>query len=178
MRLSDKVRLVGEVLGSLRRSAPDLSTARARYDPMLQSLADRLAAEFGVTWTDEQEAELDQSGRRWHYTTKVLRCDQALNVFPDWSSRYARVVESVATVGVLGTSGDDGTGTRGEPGPIPAKAPQHEKLGDIEIEFEALNPEDLGPCRTTRDALGGDLELDITEGRTYLQISARVAPTN
>ncbi len=109
MRLSDKVRLVGEVLGSLRRSAPDLSTARARYDPMLQSLADRLAAEFGVTWTDEQEAELDQSGRRWHYTTKVLRCDQALNVFPDWSSRYARVVESVATVGVLGTSGDDGT---------------------------------------------------------------------
>lgn len=173
MRLFDRFRLAFELIGAYKRPVLQLSTAQARYDPMVQSLADALAAEFGVTWTEEQEAELVESGRHWDYITKVLVADQPLDVLPDWSSRYERVVESVAQVGVLGTFVHDGAKSRGGPVLTPPDAPAFETDGDIEIQM--LNLEDLGPSRTTRDAVGGDVELDICEGRTHIQISVKVA---
>ena len=176
MRLFDRLRLAVEMLGALKLPTLQLSTAQARYDPMVQSLADALAAEFGVTWTEEQEAELDQAGRHWDYTTKVLVADQPLDVFPDWSSRYERVVESVAQVSVLGTYLHDDTKTRSEANPTPPDWPAHQTFGDIEL--KSLDEEDFGPSRATQDAVGGDIEMDIYEGRTHIQISVKVAATS
>lgn len=176
MTLFDRFRLAAQMLGALKRPALPLSTAQSRYDPMVQSLADALTAEFGVTWTGEEKAELVPFGRYWHYTTKVLIADQPLDAFPDWSSRYERVVESVAQVGVLGTWRYDPTKTRGEPNPTPPERPERQTVGDIELKW--LNEEDFGPSRATQDTVGGDIEMDIYEGRTHIQIVAKVAATS
>lgn len=175
MTLFRRLRHAAEMLAALKRPALPLSTAQSRYDPMVQALADALAAEFGVTWTAEEEPQLVQFGRYRHYTTKVLIADQPLDAFPDWSSRYERVVESVAQVGVLGTWRYDPTMPRGGPGLNPGEVSAYQVDGDIEL--KPLSVEDLGSTRSTRDSAGGDIEMEIYEGRTRIDILAKVAAT-
>lgn len=178
MGLFDKIRVTVDALRAVRRPTVALAVAQARYDTMIQSLADALTAEFGLTWTVDSEAELDRSGRRWEYTTQRLTSRDRLDAFPDWSARYAAVVEKVAQVTGFGTFGYDPKESPRQPEQEPFNRHTYAVNDDVEVAFMSVDVADIGPSRTTRDAVGGDIEMDIDSNGTRILIAAAVPAAN
>lgn len=174
MSFFTRVKSTAEMLRLLRRPTVPLPQAQARYDPMILALAEALTAEFGVTWSVDTQAEVDHTGRRWEYTTQRLTSTRRLDSFADWSTRYNSAVQSVAEATQLGTQGYD---PKPSAGSFSTPAESHPYRIDDDIEVVAMGPADIGPSRVTRDALGGDIEMDIDADGTMIAITVAVVAT-
>lgn len=168
------VKSATELLRLLRRPTLTLKRAQAHYDPMIHAVAGALTAEFGVEWSVGAQAELDSTGKRWEYTTQTLTSTKRLDAFADWSSRYSSAVQSVAQVTLLGTQGYD-PDPASDPSPFERAESHRFATANVDIELVVIDPFDLGPSRVTRDAVGGDIELDIDSEGTTISIVAVVA---
>lgn len=167
-----------DVLKSVRRPTVPLAAARARNNPMVHTLADALTAEFGVTWTVAFEAELVPFGRRGDYTTQRLISTDRLDAFPEWSARYADVVQSVAQVTGFGTQGYDPKESLQRSEPAPSERQTYVLDDDVGVVLEPIDIPDSGPSRITRDSLGGNIVLEIDSDGTLIFIAAAVPADN
>lgn len=170
----EKFKDAAEVLSLVRRPTLTLTQAQERYDPMVVAIAQALTTELGVDWTVDNEAEFEPFGRRWEYTTTRLICTRRLDTFPDWSARYEAVVHSIAAVTRLGTLAADPKRSPADLHPLPPMNGGF-PTDDPEQEFVIIGPDDFGPSRLTRDAVGGNIDLDIDSDGTTLSISAAIA---
>lgn len=77
-----------------RRPVISAELARQRYEPMVESLAEALASEFGITWLPPEAASL----RRGTFETRRWVTDRSLTESPDWPARLDATVRGVVDV--------------------------------------------------------------------------------
>lgn len=142
--------------------------ARQRYEPLIESLADALAGEFGMKWSSLESA----TPRRGTFETCRWVADRSLTESPDWPARLDTTVRRVVDVIDL----------EGHPA-LPL-----EVLSEIEMSRRsALEDDPWGATgkveasvygfwmmATYRDRLGADVQLVFENDQTILSAVASV----
>lgn len=159
-----------------QRPVISADAARARYEPLVESLAAELAAEFGVVFR-RTENRSPTRGRRVFETTGWV-VDEPLSRFPDWRRRLDAAVRRVADV--VGPEMPI-CAFAGVPTELPPEMksqleargmegdPFGEAGGDVELVF-------MSQYLSVRDRLGGDVQVTVDDDQTSLSAIASVKP--
>jgi len=153
-----------------RRPVISADAARARYEPLMESLAAELSEEFGVEFRRGESGRSTRRRRVFETTRWVV--DEPLGRLPDWHRRMDAVVRRVADIvdpsvpaGVFATP----------PELTPEMKRRMDAHGvDANLFDEAGNDDPdvafLIQRFSLRDSLGGDVQ--ITEGDRQTSLSA------
>lgn len=154
------------------RPVISVDDARARYEPLMETLAAELVAEFGVEFR-RIEAGPERRNRRI-FETRQWVADKPLTAFPDWYRRLDAVARRVLDVVDPDLPMDACT----RPGPTPdvdvpdvrgmATGPIR-GLDDPDVVF-------MSEFLSLQDRLGGDVEITIDDDRTLFSAVASVKP--
>lgn len=169
-------RELGRVAKLNRRPVISVDVARERYEPLMETLAGQLGAEFGVEW-GPIEAQPGTRRRRVFETTRWA-VDRPLSGFSEWEARLDATVRRVVDVVDL-VKPDVFEGAPPEMPPeaaarMAAVGAKGDPLGDPDGEVEEVAG--FFMCWRVRDRLGGDVQVSLDEDRTVLSAVASVKP--